>query len=77
MSDDIERKNHGGNIPQKRDTVRLAATELGISCEEMLRVLTAGAPLGEESARLMLAMFGAEDMARAIDWEALNVRCPI
>lgn len=55
----------------------MVARELGISVEELVKTLKEGWPLGYEEAKTLLAMFGAEDMAKAVDWEAINASCPI
>lgn len=58
-------------------TAAVVARELGMSFAEFAHVLRGSVPLGMEESRLMLSMFGAEDMTAAINWEALRVRCPI
>ena len=64
-------------IRKNRVTIRMVARELGVSLEEWKRVLTQRSPLGMTESEQLLAMFGAKDMARAIDWEALHARCPV
>lgn len=58
-------------------TISFVAREIGMNVAELLVVLRGVTPLGMEESRLMLAMFGAEDMAAAINWEVIHVRCPI
>lgn len=58
-------------------TLRMVARELGVSLEELKRVLTQRSPLGMTESEQILAMFGAKDMSRAIDWEALHASCPL
>lgn len=58
-------------------TLRMVARELGVSLEELKCVLTQRSPLGMTESEQLLAMFGAKDMSRAIDWEALHASCPL
>lgn len=53
------------------------AKELGMTIEELLQVVHGEAVLEIEQAEMLMSMFGAEEMAKVIDWEGMNVRCPI
>lgn len=64
-------------IRKNKVTLRMVARELGVSLEEWKRVLTQRSPLGMTESEQLLAMFGAKDMSRAIDWEALHASCSL
>lgn len=51
--------------------------ELGICESKLIRMLNGRKPFDYEQSKRMLEMFGADAMAAVIDWEGMNVRCPI
>lgn len=53
------------------------ARKLNLTYEELLHAVNGKIELDLEQAKILLAMFGAEELARVIDWEGMNVRCPI
>lgn len=53
------------------------AKELEIGILDLIESLNGNYALDYEQSRQLVAMFGAEAMARVIDWEGMNVRCPI
>lgn len=53
------------------------AKELGLSLIGLARVVNGKDELDEEQSKQLMAMFGAEEMSSVIDWEGMNVRCPI
>lgn len=53
------------------------ARKLNLTYEELLHAVNGKVELELEQAKILLAMFGAEELARVIDWEGMNVRCPI
>lgn len=53
------------------------ARKLNLTYEELLHAVNGKVELDLEQAKILLAMFGAEELARVIDWEGMNVRCPI
>lgn len=53
------------------------ARRLNMTYEELLHAVNGKHELELEQAEMLLAMFGAEEMAKVIDWEGMNVRCPI
>ena len=58
-------------------TLWLLAIELGIPVAKLETMLDRGEPFDYEQSRRIMEMLGAETMATVINWEALNVRCPI
>lgn len=53
------------------------ARKLNLTYEELLHAVNGKVELDLEQAKILLAMFGAEELASVIDWEGMNVRCPI
>lgn len=53
------------------------ARKLNLTYEELLHAVNGKVELELEQAKILLAMFGAEELASVIDWEGMNVRCPI
>lgn len=53
------------------------ARRLNMTYEELLHAVNGKYELELEQAEMLLALFGAEAMANVIDWEGMNVRCPI
>lgn len=56
---------------------RFIAKELGITVCELARMLAVGEEFDYTQSERLMAMFGAEEMLSVIDWEGINVRCPI
>lgn len=63
-------KNECGSLP-------LFCIEFGISRAELAAILLGGLPFNYEQSERMMNAFGAEKMIKVIDWEGMNVRCPI
>ena len=55
----------------------LFCIEFGISKAEVTAILLGGLPFNYEQSERMINAFGAEKMAKVIDWEGMHVRCPI
>lgn len=55
----------------------LFCIEFGISKAELTAILLGGLPFSYEQSERMINAFGAEKMVKVIDWEGMNVRCPI
>lgn len=55
----------------------LFCIEFGISKAELTAILLGGLPFNYEQSERMINTFGAEKMVKVIDWEGMNVRCPI
>lgn len=55
----------------------LFCIEFGISKAELTAILLGGLPFNYEQSERMINAFGAEKMVKVIDWEVMNVRCPI
>ena len=53
------------------------AMEIGLTLGELRRMLRGGEPFDYDQSKRILEMFGAEAMIPVIDWEAINVRCPL
>ncbi len=58
-------------------SVFLFCIEFGITVAELRRMLLSGIPFDYEQSEKLVGMFGASAMASVIDWEGMNVRCPI
>ena len=56
---------------------RFIARELGLTVYELARMLTVGEEFDYAQSERLMQMFGAEEMLTVIDWEGINVRCPI
>ena len=56
---------------------RFIAKELGLTAYELARMLTVGEEFDDAQSERLMQMFGAEEMLTVIDWEGINVRCPI
>ena len=63
-------KNECGNLS-------LFCIEFGIGKAELTAILLGGLPFNYEQSERMINAFGAEKMVKVIDWEGMNVRCPI
>lgn len=58
-------------------TLWLLAMELGIPVAKLKTMLDRGERFDYDQSRRIMQMLGAETMVTVINWEALNVRCPI
>lgn len=58
-------------------SLSLFCIEFGISKAELTAILLGGLPFNYEQSERMINAFGAEKMVKVIDWEGMNVRCPI
>lgn len=58
-------------------SLSLFCIEFGISKAELTAILLGGLPFNYEQSERMINAFGAEKMVKVIDWEEMNVRCPI
>lgn len=58
-------------------SLSLFCIEFGISKAELTAILLGGLPFNYEQSERMINAFGAEKMVKVIDWERMNVRCPI
>ena len=56
---------------------RFIAKELGLTAYELARMLAVGEEFDYAQSATLMAMFGGEEMLPVIDWEGINVRCPI
>lgn len=56
---------------------RFIAKELGLTVYELARMLAVNEEFDYAQSATLMAMFGAEEMLSVIDWEGINVRCPI
>lgn len=53
------------------------AKEIKISILDLIESINGNYELDYEQSWQLVAMFGAEEMAKVIDWEGMNVCCPI
>ena len=51
--------------------------ELGMTIIELREHLNKGKPFDYNQSKRILEMFGATAMIPVIDWEGMNVRCPL
>lgn len=58
-------------------SLKLFCIEFGMDRTELMTILLLGLPFDYEQSERMIRAFGAKKMARVIDWEGMNVRCPI
>lgn len=64
-------------VSKECESLLLFCVEFGITLSELNQMLGRRIPFEYEQAKLLVRLFGAEAMARVIDWEGMNVRCPI
>ena len=55
-------------------TLSLIAKELGMTVERLKKMLIRREPFTFTESQTLMAMFGAEQMVRVIDWRVVNVR---
>ena len=55
----------------------LLAMELGVPVAKLKTMLDRGERFNYDQSKRILELMGAETMVTVIDWEALNVRCPM
>lgn len=53
------------------------ACEIGMTVAQLKIYLSRGRRFDYDQTKTMLNMFGAEEMAKVIDWEGMHVSCPI
>ncbi len=58
-------------------SVRLFCVEYGMTMAELKKMLNENKALDMEQSEKLIYMFGAKNMKSCIDWEGINVRCPI
>lgn len=58
-------------------SLSLFCVEFGISKAELTAILLGGLPFNYKQSERMINAFGAEKMVKVIDWEGMNVRCPL
>ena len=64
-------------VKRECGSLSLFCIECGISKAELTAILLGGLPFNYEQSERMINAFGAEKMVKVIDWEGMNVRCPI
>ena len=64
-------------LKRSRTSLLTISRVLGV-CESMLiRMLNGHQPFDYQQSKKMLEIFGADAMVNVIDWEGMNVRCPV
>lgn len=53
------------------------SVEMGICELELIRMLNGHRPFDYKQSKRILEIFGADEMVAVIDWEGMNVRCPV
>lgn len=64
-------------VKKECGSLSLFCIEFEISREELIAILFGSLPFSYEQSERMMNAFGAEKMVKVIDWEGMNVRCPI
>ena len=64
-------------VCQECGNVDFFCMEFDIELTELNAKLLLGLPFDYEQSERMINAFGAEKMVKVIDWEGMNVRCPI
>ena len=64
-------------VKKECGSLSLFCIEFEISRAELAAILLGGLPFNYEQSKRMMNAFGAEKMVKVIDWEGMNVRCPI
>lgn len=64
-------------VKRECGSLSLFCIEFGISKAELTAILLGGLPFNYEQSERMINAFGTEKMVKVIDWEGMNVRCPI
>ncbi len=73
----VHRKKFISMMKKPNVGFRFIAKELGLTPYELARMLTVGDEFDYAQSERLMQMFGAEEMLSVIDWEGINVRCPI
>lgn len=73
----VNNKKFVDMIVRECASVLLFCMEFGITVGELRKMLLFGIPFDYEQSERLVSMFGASAMAAVIDWEGMNVRCPI
>ncbi len=64
-------------LKRTRTSLLTLAAELGISDTALIRMLKRRAAFDYAQSKRILEIFGADEMLSVIDWEGMNVRCPV
>ena len=64
-------------VKKECGSLSLFCIEFEISRAELVAILLGGLAFSYEQSERMMNAFGAEKMVKVIDWEGMNVRCPI
>ena len=64
-------------VKKECGSLSLFCIEFELSRAELIAILLGGLPFSYEQSERMMNAFGAEKMVKVIDWEGMNVRCPI
>ena len=63
---------------EKRVFIRkVVCVEFGMTMAELKKMLNENKALDMEQSEKLIYMFGAKNMKACIDWEGINVQCPI
>ena len=63
-------------VKKECGSLSLFCVEFEIGRAELTAILLGGLPFDYEQSERMINAFGAEKMAKVIDWEGMHVRCP-
>lgn len=64
-------------LKRSRTSLQTISLELGVCESKLIRMLNGSQPFDYQQSKRMLEIFGADAMVNVIDWEGMNVRCPV
>ena len=64
-------------LKRSRTSLQTISLELGVCESKLSRMLKGRQPFDYQQSKRMLEIFGADAMVNVIDWEGMNVRCPV
>lgn len=64
-------------VRQNGVSLLVVAKELGLTIQQLIARLLGGVEFTYTESKELMAMFGADEMAKVIDWEAVNACNPI
>lgn len=68
----VKAKRFARMVRQNGVSLLFVARELGLSLQQLIARLLSGDEFDYAESKELMAMFGADEMAKVIDWEAIN-----
>lgn len=72
----LRRKRMLELMERKRMTAKWLAAKLGVSKQFFSQVLQGAKKLSFERSRILVGIFGADDLSYVIDWDGMGIRNP-